>query len=117
MCTVFTHFFSLTVFPSSCAKYVHSDKKSQGHLATQPYHKLSLLDSARVLRSRLASLLLKNLSSSMLLPLNFLSLNSLSYRNNRITTEGSVLLGKGLAVNESLKVLKVKETSKLTTQN
>ena len=30
-----------------------------------------------------------------------------SFRNNRITTEGAVLLGKGLAVNDSLKVLRV----------
>lgn len=31
----------------------------------------------------------------------------LTYRNNRITTEGAVLLGKGLTVNETLKVVKV----------
>jgi len=31
----------------------------------------------------------------------------LSFRNNRITTEGAVLLGKGLTVNDSLRVLKV----------
>ena len=30
-----------------------------------------------------------------------------SFRNNRITTEGAVMLGKGLAVNDSLKVLRV----------
>ena len=35
----------------------------------------------------------------------------LSYnRNNRITTEGAVLLGKGLAASESLKHLKVTAT-------
>ena len=31
----------------------------------------------------------------------------MSRRNNRITAEGAVLLGRGLAVNESLHVLKV----------
>ena len=30
------------------------------------------------------------------------------FSNNRINTEGSVLLGKGLAVNETMKVLKVR---------
>ena len=34
------------------------------------------------------------------------------YRNNRITTEGAALIGKGVSANENLKVLKVKTNGK-----
>ena len=38
-------------------------------------------------------------------------IGSISFRNNRLTPEGAVVIGKGLSLNESLQVLKVSDMS------